>query len=129
MSRAHINYSARTPVVRTFEGFNPDTPVEGYYGTRLRSGAAYVGVHLWFGRPVEPWTGEEMDRAPRWNAAINDRWHEVGAVWPKCADEPVTEAEYRHLCATQAWAQQHAPESALAQPTRKFDPLTSPLLF
>jgi hypothetical protein len=129
MSRQHINYSARTPVVRTFEGYNPDVPKPGFYRMRLRSGGAYVGVKVWFGAPLDPVTGEEMDRSHRFQAEINGAYAELDRVWPRCAGDPITEAEYQHLCATQQWAQQHAPDSALAQPTRRFDPLSSPLLF
>jgi len=129
MTRQHIDYRAPQYPVRTFEGFNPDQPKPGYYRMRLRSGGAFVGVRIWFGAPLDPVTGEEMDRSHRFQALINGTYAEMDRVWPKCAGDPITEAEYQHLCATQKWAQQHAPESALADPRRKFDPLTSPMLF
>lgn len=96
---------------------------------RLRSGGAYVGVRIWFGIPHEPWTGEPMDRAPRHQAEINGRYAEVADVWPRCAGDPVTEAEYRHLTKIQAWAAEHAPGSGLDDPKRKIDPIRSPLMF
>lgn len=129
MSRAPLRYGHDAPVVRTFTGFDPDKPEAGYYRMRLRSGGAFVGVRIWFGAPLDPVTGEEMDRSHRFQALINGTYAEMDRVWPRCAGDPITEAEYRHLCATQQWAQQHAPDSALAEPTRKFDPLNSPLLF
>lgn len=128
MARAHVDYRAGG-AVSGFVGHNPDVPEAGFYRMRLRSGGALVGVHIWFGVPLEPWTGEEMDRAPRWNATINGRWAEVGDVWPRCAGEPVTEAECGYLAGVERWARQHAPDSPLADPRRRIDPLTSPLLF
>lgn len=129
MGRQHIDYTRPQYPVRTFEGFNPDQPKPGYYRMRLRSGGAYVGVRIWFGAPLDPVTGEEMDRSHRFQAHLNGTYAEMDRVWPKCAGDPISIDEYRHLCATQQWAQQHAPDSALAQPTRRFDPLSSPLLF
>jgi len=129
MARQHIDYRAPQYPVRTYEGIDPDKPVAGFYRMRLRSGGAYVGARIWHGAPLDPLTGEEMDRSHRWQAHINGAYAEMDRVWPRCAGEPIDEAEYRHLCATQQWAQQHAPDSALAQPTRKIDPNTSPILF
>lgn len=129
MARQHIDYTAPRYPVPTYEGANPDVPTAGFYRMRLRSGGVPVGVRIWFGAPLDPVTGEEMDRSHRMQAEINGTYAEMDRVWPRCAGEPIDEAEYRHLCATQAWAKQHAPDSALAQPTRKVDPLSSPLLF
>lgn len=70
-----------------------------------------------------------MDRSHRLQAHINGRYAELDQVWPRCAGEPVTEAEYRHLCRVQSWAAEHAPDSALADPRRKLSPLETPLLF
>lgn len=128
MSRAHIDYRAGG-VSKPFVGIDPETPVAGHYRMRLRSGGAFVGVRIWFGQPNDPVTGDPMDRALRFQAEINGTYAEIDRVWPRCAGDPITEAEYRHLCATQQWAQQHAPDSALADPRRKLDPLTSPMLF
>jgi len=128
MARQHIDYRAGGSVAG-YVGHNTEIPVSGFYRMRLRSGGAYVGVKVWFGAPLDPVTGEEMDRSHRFQALINGTYAEMDSVWPKCAGDPITEAEYQHLCATQQWAQQHAPDSALAQPTRRFDPNTSPILF
>lgn len=128
MSRPYLDYRAGGSV-GGYQGFDPDIPEAGFYRIRLRSGGAFVGVRLWFGAPLEPWTGEEMDRAPRWNAAINGKWAEVSTVWPRCAGDPITEDEHLYLTSLQGWAQQHAPDSGLADPRRKIDVLSSPLPF
>lgn len=128
MTRAHIDYRAGGDATG-FTGHNPDVPEAGHYRMRMRSGGVWVGVRIWHGQPNDPVTGEPMDRALRFQAEINGAYAEIDRVWPRCAGDPITEAEYRHLCATQQWAQQNAPESALADPRRKLDPLTSPMLF
>lgn len=129
MSRAALTYGAPAYPVREFAGFNPDVPVEGFYRMRLRSGGVFVGVRIWHGLPLDPDTGEELDRAPRWNAQINGTWSDIEAVWPRCAGEAVTADEYAHLCRMQAWGREHAPDSPFAEPTRRADPLQSPILF
>lgn len=126
-TRAHLDYAARRSSTAT-AGHDPDQPVAGFYRMRLRSGGITVGVRLWFGAPREPWTGDEMDRAPRWNASINGEWAEVADVWPRCAGEPIDEAEHDHLAGLQRWGREND-VPAIADPRQRLDPLTSPLLF
>lgn len=129
MSRAHIDYNRPAAPARTFSGHNPDVPVPGHYRMRLRSGGAFVGVRIWFGPPLDPVTGDELDRAPRLQSHINGAYADMDRVWPRCAGDPITAAEYDHLCRVQTWAEQHAPDSALADPRKRLDPRTSPMLF
>lgn len=70
-----------------------------------------------------------MDRAPRWNATANGGWIELADVWPRCAGDPIEEAEARYLMSTFEWGRAHAPNSPQANPTRRVDLLTAPLPF
>lgn len=128
MTRAHIRYDEQR-AAPAFVGFDPDVPVAGLYRMRMRSGGVWCGVRIWFGQPKDPITGEMLDRSLRWQAEINGEYADLDRVWPKCAADPITEAEHRHLVATRDWAVQHLPDSALANPMRRLDPLTSPTLF
>jgi hypothetical protein len=128
LTRTHIDYRSGG-AVSGYVGIDPETPTVGFFRMRLRSGGAFCGVKIWFGPPCDPVTGEEMDRSHRFQAHINGRYAEIATVWPRCAGDPVTAEEYAHLCRVQSWAAEHAPESALADPRRKIDHLTSPMLF
>ncbi|MGE4321964.1 MAG: hypothetical protein AB7E60_02920 [Sphingobium sp.] len=121
------DYSQRRDV--RAEGFDPDTPIAGYYRFRMRSGGALCGVRIWHGAPLDPVTGEELDRSHRWQAQVNGDAISLERVWPKCAADPIPADEYRHLCTVQSWARDHAPDSPFADPRRKADPITSPILF
>lgn len=125
--RERLDYSARRDAKA--DGFDPDQPIAGFYRMRLRSGAAYCGIRIWHGAPLDPVTGEELDRSHRWQAQVNGAAIELERVWPKCAASPIDADEYRHLCAVQDWARDHAPTSPLANPHRRADPLSSPILF
>ncbi len=127
MSRAVLDYSQRHDVQST--GFDPDTPIAGYYRFRMRSGAALCGVRIWRGAPLDPVTGEELDRSHRWQAQVNGAPVLLERVWPKCAADPVDEAEYQYLCAVQAWAVKNAPDSPQANLNRRINPLTAPIPF
>jgi hypothetical protein len=128
MSRAHLNYSeARAPVAAT--GFSPDVPVAGLYKMRLVSGGVNVAVRIWFGPPNDPVTGEELDRGWRWQATGNGDPLDLDRAWPKCADAPIPQAEYDYLCGLQAWARGADPTGAVANPKKKLDLLSSPLVF
>lgn len=126
MTRAPLRYTDAAPA-RGFAGHNPDQPVAGHYRTRLRSGAVPVGIRIWFGAPLDPVTGEEMDRSHRWQALANDRPIDLDRVWPRCAGEPITASEYAYLVAQQRWGEANAPDAPQADPTRRVDPLTAPI--
>lgn len=124
-------YAERVEPARQFEGYDPDKPIAGFYRMRLRSGGVFVGIRIWYGQPLDPVTGEEMDRSLRWQALANGKPIPLDQVWPRCADDRVSETEYAYLTSLQGWAEQHAPESAFADPTKKIDLLSpqTPLPF
>lgn len=127
MSRAHLDYGVRTSVQS--EGFNPDVPIAGWYRFKLVSGGVFVAVKIWFGAPLDPIDGTELDRAPRWQAEANGEPISLERVWPKCADEPIDQAEAAYLANRKAWAERVAPDSPQADPRRRIDLLTAPLPF
>ena len=127
MSRAHLDYTVRRAPTAPVAGFNPDVPVAGHYRMKMRSGGVFVGIAIWFGPPTDPETGEEMDRSHRWQATENGRPVPLERVWPRCAEDKITESEAAHLIAVEAWAKQHAPQSALANPKRRIDLLNEVL--
>ncbi|WP_420137862.1 hypothetical protein [Sphingomonas sp.] len=129
MTRAPLSYGTRHEPRTDWAGHDAETPVAGFYRMRLRSGGVFVAVKLWHGLPLDPETLDELDRAPCWNALINGAWANVTDAWPRCADEPVDAQEYAFLLSRVGWAAQHAPDSPVADPTKRVDPLSSPLLF
>jgi hypothetical protein len=128
MMREHRDYTQRA-AHRTFDGFDADQPVAGFYRTRLKSGGVHVAVRVWFGPPKDPVTGEELDRSHRWQAEANGSYIDLDRVWPKCADEPIGAQEYAYLLARSEWASEHAPESPQANPHLPVNYLTAPLPF
>ena len=106
-----------------------DVPVAGFYRGKLRSKGALCGFRIWYGAPLDPLTGEELDRSHRWQAHCNGDYVEIDDVWPYGAQLVITEREYNKFCQQQTWARQYAPNSALADPKRKSNPLTAPLYF
>jgi hypothetical protein len=110
-------------------GFNPDIPVAGYYKSRLRAGGIAVGIRIWFGAPLDPVTGEEMDRGHRWQAEANGKYMELEYVWPKCADSPCDKNEYNYLCNLRAWGERVDPTGPVANPTKRLDHLSTPMMF
>lgn len=104
-------------------GLDVTKPVEGYYRMRLRSGAVKSGIRVWYGPPHDPVTGEELDRSWRWQAMADGEAVDLDRIWPACAADPITEADYLYLLRRREWAQEHAPDSAYAVVGKKYDPL------
>lgn len=77
-------------------------PQSGYYWRRFVRGGVKVPVHIWHGAPIDPVTGEELERSHRWQArigggvigkTITDET-EILETWISCAGNPITQAEY-----------------------------------
>ncbi|WP_226018458.1 hypothetical protein [Novosphingobium sp. FKTRR1] len=124
MTRASLIYGQGGPATAT-GGIDVSTPRAGFYRTRLGQGTIRVGIRLWNGPPHDPVTGEVLDRSWRWQAEANGRFIDFDRVWPKCADDPITEAEYDRYVSRHEWAQSAAPDSAYAKVGRKHDPLST----
>lgn len=110
-------------------GLDVEKPVAGYYRMKLRSRGVYGVVRIWHGPPLDPVTGEELDRSWRWQAAFNGEAIPFERAWPVCAKEPATEQDYRLAIKRQDWAREHAPQSAYADARAAHDPLDAPLTF
>ena len=126
--RTPLNYSAPGVALQQ-GGFDPDVPVSGHYRMRLRQGAVFSAIRIWHGPPLDPVTGEELDRGHRWQCTINGQLADLERAWPRCAADAISKAEYDYLIGRQAWAQQHAPGSPDADPTKPIDLLSAPLPF
>lgn len=125
--RSGLDYSERREFIGEYQGYDPDTPVEGYYRGYLARGGHPVGIHIWYGAPLDPLTGEEMDRGWRWQATANGALIDLERVWPRFADNRIDQPEHDHLCCVQRWAETHAPDSPQANPTRPIDLMRAPV--
>lgn len=124
MSRAQVTYAeARAPSHAA--GISIETPVAGFYRYRLGRDTVRGGVRIWFGPPSDPENGEEMDRFWRWQAEFDGEPIDFDRVWPACAKEMISEADYRAMINRRAWARQHAPDSAYAKIGGRHDPLSA----
>lgn len=111
-------------------GLDVEQPVAGFYKVKFGKDAVRHAVRLVYGPPLDPITGEEMDRSWRWMAFVDDgTLANFDDVWPRCARDPITEQEFRRCEARTKWARQHAPDSAYADPRARHDPLSAPLPF
>jgi hypothetical protein len=126
--RDNLVYGVAQGAVPTSTGFDPDRPEPGYYRFRLVRGGTYVAVRIWYGPPRDPITNEVMDRGWRFQATANGQPIDLDRVWPQCAADPIDEAEARHLIKLQRWGRETG-HAALADPTRKLNPLSTPLQF
>lgn len=126
--RAPLNYSDPGQALHR-GGFSPDVPVTGFYRLRLRRGAVWSAVRIWFGAPLDPVTGEEMDRGHRWQATVNGELVDLERVWPRCAEDAIDQAEHDYLIQRQQWARKTDPDLPDANPDRPVDLLRAALPF
>lgn len=120
MTRSTVPYSERRPYTPPAGyGFNPDKPVPGHY--RLRVHGVAQGIRIWFGAPLDPVTGDELDRGPRWQAERNGEPVDLEHVWPRCAADKITADEYAYLTQLARWTDDAGVQAS--------DPLQSPMMF
>lgn len=127
MSRDGTLYVSMGGGAAAAAGQDVSRPAEGCFRFKLRSGGVYGGVRIYFGPPVDPVTGEELDRSWRWQAEYNGEPIDFDRVWPACAGDPIDQQEYAYLTSLQAWAKEHAPTSPEANPHKAVNWLTAPL--
>ncbi len=111
-----------------FAGQDVSKPEAGFFRHKLRGGAVSVGVRIYHGPPLDPVTGEVLDRSWRWQADVNGRFFsDFDRVWPGCTKAPISEQEYTYLSSLQEWGEQHSPSSPEANPHKAVNWLTAPL--
>lgn len=99
----------------------PDKPVAGHYQTKLVKGGPWVAVLIWHGPPLDPETGEELDRSHRFQALRDGKPVDIWTVWPFVASHPIDEPRYRFLLKKADWAVEHDPRQPEANPTKRID--------
>lgn len=123
--------------------FNPaptgaDVLVAGYYLIE-RQGRVGVPVRVWYGQPSED--GVELDRSPRWQVQVaftlldDDEPVRAGGlnienlsdIWPACARQPISEAEWRYRLDRAEWARAYDENDAFADLGARIDPMTCSL--
>ena len=125
MNRSTAPYAAeQARAVHNASAVDVTEPVAGFYRFRLSGKSVRGAVKLWNGPPLDPVTGEVMDRSWRWQAAFDGEPIDFNRVWPVCAGEPISEAEYTQAVMRRVWARENAPDSAYAELGRKVDPLS-----
>lgn len=72
------------------------TPTPGLYRTRLVKGGPWVAARIWHGPPLDPVTGEPLDRAPRLQCEIAGAEADPIEAWPRLHG-PITATEWRDL--------------------------------
>ncbi|HEX9947375.1 MAG TPA: hypothetical protein VGA98_07540 [Allosphingosinicella sp.] len=123
--------------------FNPvrqgaDALEEGYYLIqRWRTERVPIPVRIWYGPPLDPETGEEMDRSWRWQIYVGGipledepivvggmRIDDLTRIWPACARERIDAAEYAHRIERAEWAAAYDPNDPYGTASGRIDPLT-----
>lgn len=54
-------------------------------------------ILIWHGPPIDPETGEELDRSPRWQALRDGTEVPIDDVWPLVRGREITQEEYEEL--------------------------------
>lgn len=116
-----------------------DAFVAGLYLYRRR-GHVELPVAVWFGPPVDLENDDPvMDRSPRWQISVGDKLlndervkdapAELGDVWPRALDAPITQDEYDYRMARIRHARKHSPADPFGHPRGRIDKLTAELPF
>jgi hypothetical protein len=100
-------------------------PVAGYYKRRFVRNGPWVPVRFWKGAPLDPVTGEELERGHRWQCSVDGRHvtdeTEVLEQWLGCAGHKITLDEFKLMRRKTAAALYDNPTAPEANPGRAVD--------
>lgn len=109
-----------------------EDPHPGFWLVRLVKGgpevAACLRVIETVAEPDNPENDMTGTRSPHLAAFVLDQPVPLERVWD-WRGEPITEAEYRHQCASAEWARLFSPQEPIANPFRKVDLTRLPIPF
>lgn len=98
----------------------------GYFRLRLVKGGPQVGAEIFYGPPLDPVTGEPLERSHRWMVRINGKVHKDcllderdpgGAmVWRVSHSHRISRDDYEHMARVAEWARKNAPGLPEARP-------------
>ena len=125
---------------RVFQRDQSDDPAgfrEGWF-LHIRSGHVGMPVRVWFGPPVDPVSGDELDRSWRWQVELagvvitpddrvdpRSRIAQLDWVWPKALSEPIAPPENDYRRARIDYARRHDPRDPFGHRTGQVDWLDS----
>lgn len=122
----------------TRERLGADALREGFFLIRRdRQSQVPLPVRIWWGAPIDPETGDELDRSPRWQVMIagqlvDEEPLQVGRsvirclsdFWPVCSQHEIDQAQYQYRIDLARWAGEHDPNDPHGDTAAKIDPLT-----
>jgi len=103
-----------------------DEPQPGWFKRKLVRGGPFVAVEIWMEQPVED--GELL--APEvLRCEIDGVAADPHDQWTYVADNPISEAQFRHMRADARWVKAHAPDEPAASPREPINLLRAPIPF
>lgn len=98
-------------------------PQPGFYKRKLIKGGPFVPARIWIEQHVD---GDgDLTREEVLRCEIGDRTANAADQWSYLAANPITEADYRFMRDSAAWAAEHAPMRAIASPTQAVNWMTA----
>lgn len=113
-------------------------PIPHFFRVQLVKQGSPCGFKIWYGEPLDPVTGEPLDRSPRWQAELNgesvdpfiividfafplgepDYPYMGERCHPLIKGEEITQDEYNYLVALHNHAVQYDPTMPEADPRK-----------
>lgn len=105
----------------------PNEPRCGWFKRRMVRGGVYVPARIWVLQECGD-DGELLDDETL-QCEVNGKWADPEDAWSYICGHPITVEEYNYLEAARVWAETYSPDDPFANPRRKIDHLTTPILF
>lgn len=106
-----------------------DRPVPGWYRRRLVKGGPWVPVLIWQRCPLDPETGEPLDRPPVLLCLVDGEEADALDQWTWVAGNRITRADYDLMTRQAAWDRIYDPDAPAARPREAVDLRTLPPAF
>jgi hypothetical protein len=98
-----------------------DRPVPGHYWRKLVKGGPRVPCIIFVPCPLDPYTGEPLDRPRHLRCLVGDDEADPHEQWSWLAGNRISAVDYDLMCAQVAWDRTYAPLSPGANPRLPID--------
>lgn len=121
-----------------------DGLVEGCYLLKVGEGRVDVPIRIWFGPPIDPIDGTELDRRARWQIHVNGIEYgdpdyppviagrpvdHLDQIWPRCATMPIPVEEYNYRVDRAEYAEEWDQDDPFARTGGRVDPMQAAMPF
>ena len=104
-----------------------DEAQPGWYKRKLVRGGPFVAVEIWMEQLVDD--AGDLVAPEELRCEVDGSPADPHDLWTYVCDNPISQAEFRHMRSLAAWVKAHSPDEPVANPREPINLLRAPIPF